>query len=90
MSPVKKIADWKYLAFFWLDLDKWNVDRILTWHTVDGKKYCKVCDLFVEPGLEEKHVAKHVREATPIFAAKRKEDYEKLKEQRLEAKLAKA
>lgn len=79
MAPL---ADWKLEGFFWLKLEEWNPDRILSWYTVDGKKYCKVCDKFVVEADEKSHVKEHVRQAVVLKEKRKKEAAKHAKEMR--------
>lgn len=57
-----KVPEWKLEAFEWLALDRWTPDYLLADYSVQGKRYCKVCDEWVLPVDEKKHVALHVKQ----------------------------
>lgn len=55
--------EWKLVAFRWLPLDRWTVDNLISpSKTILEKRYCKICDEWVEPKKLKKHVKFHVRE----------------------------
>lgn len=61
-----KVPEWKLEAFSWLDLEEWTPERLLTLSSVEGKRYCKVCDTWVLPGDEKKHVVSHVKQVREL------------------------
>lgn len=68
-----KVPEWKLEAFHWLPVEQWTPESLLSDFTVSGKRYCKVCDEWVSPEDEKKHVASHVKQQKEI---KRKRDAE--------------
>lgn len=54
-----KVPEWKLEAFEWLALDRWTPDFLLADYSVEGKRYCKVCDTWVSRADEKKHVGLH-------------------------------
>lgn len=71
---------WKLESFEWLPVERWTPANILNQQQVDGKRYCKVCDEWVEPDDEKSHCSAHrkerrelIRKARAEAAAKRKE-----------------
>jgi hypothetical protein len=59
---VVKVPDWKLESFSWLAVDRWTPEYLLADYVVEGKRYCKVCDTWVLPVDEKKHVASHVKQ----------------------------
>jgi hypothetical protein len=68
-------------AFAWIPLSDWNVDRLIAYYRVNGKRQCKVCDAWLENKEEEKHIKDHVKYEKERRAAKK----EAAAEARLEA-----
>jgi hypothetical protein len=56
---VVKVPEWKLEAFNWLAAERWTPDYLLVDYSVEGKRYCKVCDGWVSREDEKKHVASH-------------------------------
>jgi hypothetical protein len=54
--------EWKLKSFDWLPLDRWTADRLLNERAVNGKRYCKVCDEWVESSHVDSHADRHKRE----------------------------
>lgn len=61
-----KVPEWKLEAFHWLPIEQWTPERLLTLFSVAGKRYCKVCDSWVSPEEEKKHVALHVKQVKEL------------------------
>jgi hypothetical protein len=58
-------------SFAWLPAERWIASQLLTDPVpqVSGKRYCKVCDAWVDPRDADKHASYHRRE---LAALKRK------------------
>lgn len=70
------------IAFHWLPLDQWNVDRLFNQRPVNGKFMCKVCDRFISRAGQEDHISEHVEQEKD----RRREKGETIMEDRKEAK----
>lgn len=71
---------WKLEAFEWLPVEKWTPNNLLSHYQVDGKRYCKVCDKWVEAADEKSHCSAHRKEKREMIRKARAEAVARRKE----------